>query len=1089
MPAPQCPRNRAERNEQRRSKLEDKMGVHPFCDDNKRVLGYKIGTDDWVEEKADVVREMRKLMKTVSEHDDEEDQEAERRYCAHNVNAVHASIARLALEERLKREEVNMRDEFQDLFQSRLPHIDEVPDNVYHRFKLKDPDMVIAKRQYGCPQKYKAAWKSLLDEHLEAGRIRHSSSPYASPSFVTPKSDPAALPRWVNDYRTLNDNTIPDRHPLPTVDDILRDCRKGKIFGKIDMTNAFFQTRVHPEDIPYTAVTTPWGLYEWVVMPQGCRNAPATHQRRMIAALRDHIGRICQVYIDDIIIWSDTVEEHVRNVRTVLECLRKAKLVVSPKKTQLFALELDFLGHHIAAEGITPQTSKVDKIAKWPVPKSASDVRSFLGMVRFLDKFLPHLADHTHILTPLTAKEIDHSWPGWLPEHQVAFQAIKDLVTSAEALASINYEDMGDNRIFVCTDASDWRTGAVLLYGTDRESAKPVAYDSMQLTPTEMRYPVHEKELLAVVRALRKWRSELLGMDFTVYTDHRTLEYFMSQRDLSRRQARWQEFLGQYAFNIVYLPGELNVVADALSRLPEEGPHMDVAQVGTLEIGSEANWLASIKEGYAIDPWCKKLPSLVGTAGIEANNGLFYVAGRLVVPRHMQLREQLYRVAHDSMGHFGFEKTYELLRPSYYWPHMRTDLEKLYVPSCMECQRAKGETRKPAGPLHPLPIPAARGDAIAMDFVGPLPEDDGFDGILTITDRLGADIRVVPIRMDMTAEDVAEVFFDQWYCENGLPLSIVSDRDKLFMSRFWKSLHHISGIRLTPSTAYHPQTDGSSERTNKTVVQLLRYHVTRQQKGWKRALPRIRFHIMNTVNASTGFAPFQLHLGRRPRVLPPLWNTLTSAAVEKFGDDATRAATLLKQMETDTMEASDNLVLAKLKQAEQANKNRGEERAYSVGDKVLLSTLHRRRDYMQRGDHRVAKFMVRFDGPYTITAAYPTSSTYTLDLPAEKRIYPTFHSSLLRPYVPNDPAKFPGRDPPQPGPVVTVDGQDEWMVEKLVDRKRCGRGWRFLVRWVGYGPESDSWIPGSEALELSAYDDWLKENDPDEFAREQALDT
>lgn len=376
------------------------------------------------------------------------------------VAAIRERIQQLATAETLQKKESEMRKKFEDVFPAGTPRLNDLPKNVYHRFKLKDPNVVISRRAYDCPKKYREAWKKLLDEHLEAGRMRPSDSPYASPCFLIPKADPTAAPRWVNDYRILNDNTVPDRHPLPTINEILSDCAKGKIFGKLDMTNSFFQTRVHPDDVPYTAVTTPFGLYEWLVMPQGCRNAPATHQRRMVSALRHLIGNICHVYIDDIIIWSQTMEEHERNVEAVLLALRSHSLYASPKKTNLFALEVDFLGHHISARGVEADQKKIEKVLQWPTPKSASDVRSFIGLVRFMDKFLPHLARFTAELTPLTTKEVDREWPGWNARHQTAFDAIKKLVTSRECLTVIDHNDLENNTIFVHTDASDWATGA-----------------------------------------------------------------------------------------------------------------------------------------------------------------------------------------------------------------------------------------------------------------------------------------------------------------------------------------------------------------------------------------------------------------------------------------------------------------------------------------------------------------------------------------------------------------------------------------------------------------------------------------------------
>ncbi|THG92770.1 hypothetical protein EW026_g8249 [Hermanssonia centrifuga] len=837
----------------------------------------------------------------------------------------------------------------------------------------------------------------------------------------------------------LNANTIPDAHPLPSIAEILSDCGKGKFFAKIDMTNSFFQTRVHPDDIPLTAVTTPFGLYEWTVMPQGCRNAPATHQRRMFNALRDHIGSICHVYLDDIVIWSETLDEHRRNVATVLECLRRHKLYCSPKKTDLFCISINFLGHYISANGIEADNKKVEKILDWPVPRSASDVRSFLGLVRYISNFLPSLAQHTLILNTLTTKEAEKDFR-WTPAHFQAFESVKLLVTSRECLTVIDHNNLGNNKIFVSCDASDFCTGAVLTYGPTPETARPVAFESQQLSGAELNYPVHEKELLAIVRAMRKWRVDLLGVPFVVFSDHRTLENFTEQKHLSRRQARWQEFMSQYDYTITYIAGIDNAPADAMSRKPTVSAVPPIGVVSALEIRCDLDWVSAVKSGYLVDPWCLRLleslwdsvaqkavgVETVGVSAVEALSrgwldtrvrngigvrlGLLYVGERLVVPRTGTLREDVFNLAHDTLGHWGSEKSYAAIRASYYWPHMRKELESIYVPACESCQRNKSGTKRPTGPLHPLPVPDSRCDSVAMDFVGPLPEDDSHNCILTITDRLGSDLRIIPCRIDISAKELATIFFREWYCENGLPLEIVSDRDKLFVSQFWKYLHRLTGVKLKMSTAFHPQTDGSSERSNRTIIQALRFHVERNQKGWARALPLVRFNHMNTVNASTGFTPFQLHCGRQPRIIPPLQKP------EVHDTDSIDAAKVIAQLETDVMEAQDNLLLAKSNQAFHADKTRGPESVYSVGDKVMLSTFHRRRDFMQRGDHRVAKFMVRWDGPYLIHCAWPESSLYELELPGHTNIFPKFHASLLKRHIANDDTRYPSRAHEEPAP-------------------------------------------------------------------------
>ena len=375
-------------------------------------------------------------------------------------------------------------------------------------------------------------------------------------------------------------------------------------------------------------------------------------------------------------------------------------------------------------------------------------------------------------------------------------------------------------------------------------------------------------------------------------------------------------------------------------------------------------------------------------------------------------------------------------------------------------------------PLHPLPIPDGRGDSIAIDFIGPLPVDEGFDCIVTITDRLGTDVWIAPTHTDITAERFATQFFDLWYCENGLPLNIVSDRDKLFISKFWKALHKLTGVKLNMSSAYHPEMDGSSEQSNKTVAQALRYHVDRHQKGWVKALPLMRFNIMNTINSSTGFSPFQLRMGRSPRIIPPITPTPVFDTAQE-SKEATRAAELIESLALDTAEAKDNLFATKVAQSEFANRHCSPEIPFTVGNKVLLSTTNRRREYMQAKSGRVAKFMPRFDSPFTITHAHPQTSTYTLELPNEPNRFPTFHSSQIRPFIENNNELFQARKLTQPGPVLTLEGQEEWLIRDIIDERNRGQGRQYLVRWVGWGDEENCWLPRREVADTEALDDWL----------------
>jgi hypothetical protein len=721
------------------------------------------------------------------------------------------------------------------------------------------------------------------------------------------------------------------------------------------------------------------------------------------------------------------------------------------------------------------------------------------------------------VLSTLTTKECDKNFPTWEKKHQEAFEGLKTLVRdNLHCLATIPEDTVGNIQVHVITDASNTTTGAMLSVGETWEDSKPVAFDSIQLNPAQCHYPTHEKELLAIIRALKKWRGHLLGRPFHVYTDHRTLENFKSQKELSHRQARWMEFLLQYEFTIHYIKGKENLVADSLSRITgspmgsaeedmddsdvlppalrmkflssdgpaDENPLCILTDMlppdsqplpnATLSITADPEVLNRIKEGYEVDEFCQKLlKSLPSIEGAELQDGLLFFKSRLVIPKVNDIREQLFRTAHDVLGHFGTDKTYAALRTAYYWPKMRSQLEEKYIPSCPDCQRNKSPTQKPVGPLHPLPIPDKRFDSVAIDFIGPLPEDQGCNGIITMTDRLGsADIRIKGIRMDITAEEVATLFFDEWYCENGLPSEIISDRDHLFTSRFWKALHKLMGVKLKMSSAYHPETDGSSERTNKTVNQLLRFHVDRNQKNWLSALPRVRFCIMNTINTSTGFSPFQLKSGFSPRLLPPIVPRNETDTTQEDLEAQMLAIDLISRIQTDVHDAQDNLIEAKTRQAHHTNAHRGPEKPYAIGDQVMLSTKNRRNEYKRKGEKRVAKFMPRFDGPYHIIAAHPEKSTYTLQLPNSSRMFPGFHASQLQPYHENDASLFPNREPARPGPILTEDGTEEWHIDKIVDERRRGRGTQYLVRWSGYGPESDDWLPRSELEDTEALDIW-----------------
>lgn len=413
----------------------------------------------------------------------------------------------------------------------------------------------------------------------------------------------------------------------------------------------------------------------------------------------------------------------------------------------------------------------------------------------------------------------------------------------------------------------------------------------------------------------------------------------------------------------------------------------------TTQVSIDNDMIQRIIVGYRNDPWCTKLIlASCGMPEVQVKDGLWFIGEKMIVPAGCGVCEDIFILEHDTLGHFGFFKTYESIYNSYFWPGMWTDLENGYIPGCVECQYNKGPTAKPAGPLHPLPVPDECGDSVAMDFIGPLPEDKGFNCILSMTDCLNSDACIIPTHRDIMVEQLALLFFNEWYCENALPLDFITDMDKLFVSKFWKHLMILTGVKHKCAMAYHPKTDGASEHFNKTINQLLHYHVEQNQKGWVCVLPHIRFQSMSTANKSTGFSLFQLKTGHSLHILPPLVDIPVGPSKEYI-----LACTVIDCVTLDISQAKDNLMVAKIVQSYFANSARSDKPKYVVGDKVMLNTINRCHDYRAAGEKQVAKFMLPFNGPYLVIDAHGTASMMTLDMPNMPNTFPTFHTSLIKP--------------------------------------------------------------------------------------------
>jgi hypothetical protein len=947
--------------------------------------------------------------------------------------------------------------EYSDVFPDELPAGLPPSRNVDYTIELEPGTVPPSRPPYRLSQEEMAEMKRQLDELLAKGFIRPSVSPYGAPVLFVKKKGGEF--RMCVDYRMLNKSTIKNKYALPLPEELFDQVCGAKVFSSIDLRQGYHQIRIKEQDVHKTAFHTRYGHYEFRVLPFGLTNAPAVFMRLMNDVMRPLLDKCVVVFIDDILVYSSNHEEHQQHLRQVLERLREHRLYAKRSKCEFGKSSVTFLGHVLSADGIHTEPNKIRAIESWPAPANVEELRSFLGLASYYRRFIAGHAQITVPLTRLLKKDVPFTWGA---DEQTAFERLKKALITAPVLRSPD----PDLPYVVTTDASDFAVGAVLSQD-DGAGDRPVAFTSSTLSETRRRYAAYDKEMFAILEALRVWRPYLAGKPFTIVTDHAPLQYLQTQATLSPRQARWLDRLTEYQFTIVYKPGRLNTVADALSRRPAAAATEEANAISTVQAREDV--LEQIRMGYERDAFFTGVKNIL--EGVEegyeprmrkttkrfklTRDGLLYeMRGsepRLCIPADSKLRGQILHDHHDAAiaGHLGEEKTLASVKQRYFWPKMARDVLR-YVKTCDSCQRNKPANRRPAGPLQPLPIPEGRWEDISMDFIVELPRTkQGYDAILVVVDRLTKRAHFIPTTTDMTAPGAARAFVDNIFRLHGLPRTIVSDRDPRFTSDFWKELFKILGVRLTPSTAYHPETDGQTERVNRTLGQVLRAYVGYRQDDWDQWLPMVEFAYNNAKQASTGLTPFYCDLGQHPLVPDSLLTTTEFSDITRV--DAT--AGFLRRMAEILHEARGAIAEAQERQAYYANQHRREE-TFEEGEMVLLSTANITAAVdARRPSH---KLNPRFIGPYRI-AKVVSPTAYKLELPPTMKIHPVFHVSLLRKYQPN-PEEFGERCQVPPPPVV-INDQQEYEVERILDKRTRRRRTEYLVKWAGYELYDATWEP------------------------------
>ncbi|GBG83544.1 hypothetical protein CBR_g37260 [Chara braunii] len=597
-------------------------------------------------------------------------------------------------------------EEFKDLTE---PPIGVVPWPIQHRIEIEPGSRTPKGAMYRMSPRELEELCKQLDELLEKGWIRPSSSPFGVSVLFVPKKEGQL--RMCIDYRGLNAIIVKNVEPLPRIDDLLDRVQGARYFSKIDLKSGYHEIEVHPDDQYKTAFQTRYGHYEFIVMPFGLTNAPATFQHCMNDLFRPWLDRFVVVYLDDTLVFSKTLEEHQGHLRQVLEKLREANFKINAKKCDWAKTQVLYLGHVLDGDDVKPEDSKIAAIRDWPTPRTLTELRSFLDLANYYRKFVRNFSTIVGSLRRLLRKETIWKWDKYCTS---AIKKLKQALIEYPVL-KVAHPSLP---FVVTTDASQYGIGTVLQQD-DGNGYRPVEFMSARRHSEKVATSTYERELYALRQALDHWKHYLLGRHFKAYSDHETLRWLETQAKMTPKLTRWAVEIDQYDFELKPVKGKYNVVADALSRRADYFG----AIVHYLDIGKDLQ--QKVREAYAQDPIYSDLLKKVKEApetepNYRTTEGLLFektnVFDRLCIPRSEEIRSLILGECHDTEGHFGWQKTLANLMRAYTWPGMKNDFVE-YVRSCKVCQRNKSFTRAPLGLLRPLPIPDQPGDSVSIDFM------------------------------------------------------------------------------------------------------------------------------------------------------------------------------------------------------------------------------------------------------------------------------------------------------------------------------------------------------------------------------------
>ena len=877
--------------------------------------------------------------------------------------------------------------------------------------------------------------QKLVDEMLDQGVIEPSTSPWASPVVLVKKK--SGETRFCIDYRKLNDISIKDAYPLPRIDDCLDALAGAKCFSTLDLASGYWQVGLTEQAKEKSAFVTNSGLFQWTVMPFGLCNAPSTFERLMEKVLAGLTWQICLVYLDDVIVYSRTVHEHIDRLESILQRLIEAGLKLKPKKCFLFRKQVAFLGHVVSAEGVGTDPEKIKAVQEWRTPRDLTDVRSFLGLCSYYRKFVPHFSEIAKPLTRLTEKGAPFLWG---TEQEESWAQLKQKLLTAPILA---YPDPRLKFTVDC-DASGYGIGAVLSQVQEGRE-RVIAYGSRSLTKEERRYCVTKREMLAVVHFLKHYRHYLYGQEFNVRTDHGALRWLMGFKDPQGQVARWLEVLGTYNFSIEHRAGLKHNNADALSRGPcrqcgmedseetmcqvvtrsaaknqtttspaENNPSSPVPWTGEgelsrdqivkaqqadpaliklmawLETGSRPSWIEVSAEGLDIKVYWAQWDNLLIKDGLLCRKFYYDRNGeRIQILLPPVLHKQALTHCHDAVtaGHMGIRRTLASVRARFFWPHQRKAVEK-WCAECTVCASRKHPTRKRRGPLqkYRMGLPMER---VALDITGPWPvSHNGNRYVLVASDYFTKWSEAYPLP-DQEAKTVAEAFVQQFIARFGAPLLVHTDQGRNFESRLFREMCALMGVKKTRTTAFHPQSDGLVENFNKTLGTMIAAFVSENQKTWDRDLAVLMMAYRATPHESTKMSPNWLMLGRE--VSMPLDIQIGLAPEMETTEETDYAEELRIRLENAYLAARENLGESAERQKRYYDL-KALDKPFAIGDLAWLANKSRRKG-------RCPKLQKKWLGPVVVEQQV---NDVTYRVRTTKTDSKVVHFDLMKPYVSSD---------------------------------------------------------------------------------------